>query len=237
MHIPQHEARLFTSMRANIPFITEKFHEYNELFFGGKLPTVPILLSQAKTYIGICMFKKKTTFLHESRPYDFKLCFSTRLDLPQNVLEDTIIHEMIHLYIGVNNIKDSSPHGNIFKSFMHQINEKFGRNISISHKATPEQKQSVVNTRVQYHVIAVVKFTDGRKGIKVLPRILQRIDAYYRAIIKAKGVASIDFYMSKDPFFNSYPNSGAFKVYAIKPEELAEHLADAELINNVCSAK
>lgn len=228
---------LFLSMRANITFIEEKFHEYNAMCFGGKLPKVPILLSQAKTYIGICTFKKNTSLFGKSRPYDFKLHFSTRLDLPQNVLEDTIIHEMIHLYIGVNNIKDTSPHGKVFLSFMQQINEEFGRNITISHKATPEQRQSAVNTRVQYHVIAAVKYTDGRTGVKVLPRIKQRIDDYYRVIIRVKEIASIDFYMSCNPFFNRYPNSGAFKVYAIKPEELTKHLADAELINYVCSAK
>lgn len=224
-------------MRANIPFIEEKYHEYNTMCFGGDLPKVPILLSQAKTYIGICTFKKKTSLFHKSRPYDFKLRFSTLLDLPQNVLEDIIIHEMIHLYIGVNNIKDTSPHGTVFMSFMQQINEKFGRNITISHKTTPEQRLSVVNTRVQYHVIAAVKFTDGRTGVKVLPRIKQRIDDYYKTLIRAKEIESINFYMSKDPFFNRYPNSGAFKIYAIKPEELTKHLADAELINNVCSAK
>lgn len=207
------------------------------MFFSGKLPQVPILLSQAKTYLGICTFKRKNPLLGNSKAYDFKLSFSTRLDLPQNVLEDIIIHEMIHLYIGYFQIKDTSPHGKVFREFMNKINSNFGRHISISHKTTAEQKQSAVNTRVQYHVIAVVKFTDGRKGIKVLPRILQRIDAYYKAIIKAKGVVSIDFYMSKDPFFHRYPNSGAFKVYAIKPEELTEHLSDAELINDVCSAK
>ena len=73
----------------------------------------------------------------------------------------------------------------------------------------------------------VVNFSDGRRGIKVLPRILQRITKYYNLMLLSSDIDSIDLYMSCDPFFGRYPNSGALKVYAIDPSDLKEHLRDA----------
>ena len=72
-----------------------------------------------------------------------------------------------------------------------------------------------------------MNFSDGRRGIKVLPRILQRITKYYNLMLLSSDIDSIDLYMSCDPFFGRYPNSGALKVYAIDPSDLKEHLRDA----------
>ena len=46
-------------MTPTIPFIKEKFDEYNRMMFDGKLPDIPIRLSNAKGFLGMCCFKKK----------------------------------------------------------------------------------------------------------------------------------------------------------------------------------
>ena len=94
-------------------------------------------------------------------------------------IEDTIIHEMIHYYIGYNRLEDASAHGPLFLSIMNEINRKFGRNLTVSHKSTKEQREQLQDKRSHYHVIAVVNFHDGRTGIKVLPRVLRSILYYY----------------------------------------------------------
>ena len=46
-------------------------------------------------------------------------------------LDSVIVHEMIHQYIIQNKIKDTSTHGNVFKSFMTRINSRFPGQLKI----------------------------------------------------------------------------------------------------------
>lgn len=126
-------------------------------------------------------------------------------------IEDTIIHEMIHYYIGYNRLEDALAHGPLFLSIMNEINRKFGRNLTVSHKSTKEQREQLQDKRSHYHVIAVVNFHDGRTGIKVLPRVLRSILYYYNNV-----------------FFNRYPNSSALKVHFLEADEINKQLAGAE---------
>lgn len=196
--------------------------------FGGKLTMPPIQLSRARTFVAQCAAKKRRTLLHGTEFYDFRLKFSICFDLPEREWEDTIIHEMIHYYIGVNRIKDTSAHGQVFRQMMQTINQRFGRHLTISHKSTPEQKEALYSARKVWHVIAVVQFADGRKGLKVLPRIRQRIQTYRTTMLRDPRISSIQMYMSNDPYFNRYPNSSAFNVVLANEEEFMPHILQAE---------
>ena len=46
-------------MEITIPYITRKFEEFNQQLFAGKLPMLPIHLSNAKTFLGACTYKKR----------------------------------------------------------------------------------------------------------------------------------------------------------------------------------
>ena len=124
-------------MKATIPYVEKKFEEFNQLIFDGKLPKLPIELSDAKSFLGLCVYKKRRTLLGKVVCYDFKLRINTRIDLDEAEVEDIIIHEMIHYYIGYNGIVDSSAHGRVFRQLMMEINERYGRHIRVSHKPTP----------------------------------------------------------------------------------------------------
>lgn len=155
--------------------------------------------------------------------------------MPEEEVEDTIIHEMIHYYIGYNQLEDTSPHGSIFRQIMNAINEKYGRHLTISHKCTKTQNEQAVDQKQHYHVVAVVLFEDGLTGFKVLPRVLQSILKYYNGVKAAKGVISIDLYMSNDIFFNRFPNSSAYNVHYIEITEIKKHLEGAEKMS--CDGK
>jgi len=215
-------------MKATIPYVEKKFEEFNQLMFDGKLPKLPIELSDAKTFLGLCVYKKRRTILGRTECYDFKLRISTRIDLVEAEVEDIIIHEMIHYYIGYNNLKDSSAHGRVFRHIMNTINETFGRHIKISHKLTREEKEQLYDTKRRWRVVAYVTFNDGRTGIKVLPRIMPRIANYYNAVSRESSVESIELYMTNNPFFNRYPSSSAFRVHYIDKAEADKHLQGAE---------
>lgn len=196
--------------------------------FAGRLPKLPIELSDAKTFLGVCVYKKRIGENGKEEKYDFKLCINTRIDLPEDEVEDTIIHEMIHYFIGVNQMNDTSSHGPLFLHMMNTINEKFGRHITVSHKGTKEQNEQAIDTKPHWHVVAAVKFKDGKFGVKVLPRVLPRILTYYNKVSQDKNISGIELYMSNNPYFNRYPNSSALNVNYADEAEIYENLQGAE---------
>ena len=214
-------------MVPTIQYIEAKFKEYNTLMFDGSLQMPPIKLSRARTFVAQCAAKKRRTLFHGIRLFDFSLKFSTCFDLPEKEWEDTIIHEMIHYYIGVNGLKDTSAHGKLFRQMMDEINLRFSRNLSISHTATPEQKEELYNARKVWHVIALVYLADGRKGLKVLPRIVQRVKRYRTMMLRDPRISRIELFMSNDTYFNRFPNSSALNVILAKEEEFMPYIEKA----------
>lgn len=215
-------------MIATLPYIQQKFNQFNTLMFEGALPPVRLRLSRARTTLGACAFKKKRTAQGRIKKYDFEIRISTARDMSEQLLEDTIIHEMIHYYIGVNDITDTAPHGQVFQRMMNDINTRFGRHITISHHSTDEEREEAVDKRPKWHVIAVVTFRDGRKGIKVLPRIVQRIVTYHNQVLMVPEIASVSLFMTNNPFFNRYPNSSALRVYFLDADTISANLQAAE---------
>lgn len=56
-------------------------------------------------------------------------------DFDEKFLNSVLVHEMIHQYIIQNDIKDTSTHGRIFKSFMARINREFPEELEIGLKS------------------------------------------------------------------------------------------------------
>lgn len=200
------------------------------MLFDGRLLPIRVELSKATRFVGLCQYRKRRTIFGGMEHYDFRLRISTRFDLPERELEDIIIHEMIHYCIALENIPDTSSHGKVFRRLMNNINAKFGRNVTVSHRSTPEQRDRLYEGKGRYHVIAVVKFTDGRTGFKVLPRIGERILNYYHKVGRADGVHSVALYMSNNAFFERYPNSSTLTVHYIDREILETYLHDGNVI-------
>lgn len=215
-------------MRATKEYVERKFGEFNQLMFGGRLPKIPVELSDAKTFMGQCVYRRRRRRNGTVEKYDFRLRINTRFDLPEQEIEDIIIHEMIHYFIGVFQLHDTSAHGQLFRQMMNQINEKYHRHVSISFKGTKRQNEQAVDKRPRWHVVARVELSDGRIAMKVLPRVVQSILRFYNTLMASKEVKSVDLFMSNDVFFNRYPNSSAPRVHFIDDKELQQHLKGAE---------
>lgn len=195
--------------------------------FGGKLPDLPVELSDASRFLGMCV--SKVTRLPDGRQLysDFKLRINTRIDLPEDVIEDTIIHEMIHYFILYNGLIDTSAHGAIFRALMNSINDTYGRHITIKFSGTSEQREQAVDSRKRWHVIAVISFISGQTGVKVLPRVIPKVIDYHNHVSRAPEVKNVDLFLHNDPYFNRYPTSASYKVHSIDPEIISAHLKGA----------
>ena len=218
-------------MKPSLEYIQAHFEDYNRQYFGGALPTLPIKLSHAKGFLGKVTFVRKRQGLFRGyKNEDFVLRINVRIDLPEELVQDTILHEMIHYYIAVNQLKDTSTHGRLFRAEMARINAAGNRHITISHRLNEEQK-------AQAHIhkeraIAIVHFADGKTGVKVVPKQERHIRYWHQLAMRRFPINRIDWYLSDDPYFAQFPSSIAMKIYLIpKPEELPD-LKSFSLVKN-----
>ncbi|MBR3093370.1 MAG: SprT-like domain-containing protein [Bacteroidaceae bacterium] len=215
-------------MRFSPTYAIRKFNHFNQLCFDGQLPPVNIEMCDSKSYLGQCTCKVRRKADGTKEKYDFRIRLSLRADLPEDELDDILIHEMIHYYIDVNHFHDSSAHGPLFRMKMASINANYGRHITISHKGTKEQKEQMQDKRPRWHVVAVLTMTNGKKGIKVLPRVLPSILKYYNGVISSPQVQAVELFMSDNVFFNRYPNSSSLRYHELDESVIESNLQGAE---------
>jgi len=224
-------------MIATIEYVKAKFQEFNELMFEGKLQPLPFKLSSARTFLGAVKSYREKNPDGTWHYCGFQFLINTKIDLPEQEVEDTIIHEMIHYYILSNQMQDTSAHGEIFMRKMQEINMKFNRNLSVSHKATKEEADS--DTEVRQHLICVIRFKTNEMGITIANR--SRIFQLWDELPKIPKVAECNWYVSTDPYFNRFPRASSLKVYPVSRDEIEEHLKDAKKLvrtgNNIKIAK
>ena len=212
-------------MIPTVGYLEERFDTFNAMCFGGALPRIPIKLSKARGFVGRLQYRVKRDWRRRVvGREDFVLRISTRFDLPEAEVEDTLIHEMIHLWIAWKGLKDSSTHGRLFRAKMKEINASYGRHLTISHKSTPEELDR--DTRVRDHFVCVSQLSDGRTALTVCAQAaIPRIRRTFRL---SHTVRSSEWFHSTDPWFNRFPHGRTPKLFPVDPAELAPHLADTE---------
>lgn len=215
-------------MKANVAYLENKFKYYNELMFGGLLKPVPIGLADVSSYMGRCNFTTKR--LPDGRVHKtaFNMVFNTRIDISEEELDDTLIHEMIHYFIGCHQLIDTGPHGHIFKSVMESLNSTYGRHITVSARLDRDQKEQQRGTARKWHIVAIVRLKDGRTGIKVLPLVAEKAAAYYKTIYHKAFVRTVELYLHDDPYFNRFPCSSATNIFEADACELEQAMRGAK---------
>ena len=117
--------------------------------------------------------------------------------------QETLLHEMIHLYIAYHNITDTSSHGKEFRRIMQRLNSEHGWHITVStsmhkHKLTPSHPD---NSPASFLVLALV-LDDGTRMLSVVNvRSVLKVDALAR---RTRRIADHRWYMSQDPYFRDF---------------------------------
>ena len=111
-------------MKPTIEYLRENFDKFNVMYFNGTLKTPAFELFKSKRIFGQCAWE--TSWWVTS----YKIRISTYYDREEKNVLNTLIHEMIHLYIRQNNIKDTrAHHGRVFHSIANRINAEGGWHI------------------------------------------------------------------------------------------------------------
>lgn len=213
-------------MTATLPFIQEAFDRFNKLCFEGSLPPIPVKLVKARTFLGKVTYTgKRSIFGNVARYENYCLRISTSFDLTQRELEDVVIHEMIHYFIAVNGIRDTSAHGEVFRKMMRTLNENFGRNICVRHHGCEGAMPQPRDTQIRANWLCVTQLIDGNWGITSCAKT--KVFEIHRGLPKYYRLKSLEWYGSLDPFFNRYPRSIKPRIYKISRADLDEHLKDS----------
>lgn len=209
-------------MIPTIDYIRSKFIEFNTLFFDGKLPEPPFELSRARKTLGQVVYRRSHGTNGMWHYDNFIIRISSCIDMSETEWEDTILHEMIHLWILSNQWTDSSAHGMLFRHKMKELNTRHGRHITICHRSAEELEQ---DRSPRQHFICVTLLSDGRCGFT--PAVHTRIRPLRRQMSRIPGIVKQRWYVTENPFFNRFSRTMKPKLYIIKEEELQKQLEDA----------
>lgn len=185
----------------------EWFKRFDQEYFGGKLPLPELGLTRAKTRLGQLAFKRSTRW-GRTKIYDFKLSMSTYYDMTDKQAKSVLLHEMIHYIIGYTGLKDTAPHGVVFRGMMDNLNRKHGWDIRVmtSTKGWKVSETVVARKKAagpQIYLILAVELKDGKHFLsRVSPRFARSLE---RQLLTAKEVSSYSWYTTQESYFADFP--------------------------------
>ena len=185
----------------------EWFKRFDQEYFGGKLPLPELGLTRAKTRLGQLAFKRSSRW-GRTKLYDFKLSMSTYYDMTDKQAKCVLLHEMIHYIIGYTGLKDTAPHGVVFRGMMDNLNRKHGWDIRVMTSTKGWKVSEKVEARKkaagpQTYLILAVELKDGKHFLsRVSPRFARSLE---RQLLKAKEVSSYSWYTTQESYFEDFP--------------------------------
>ena len=209
-------------MRPTQSFLRQKFNEYNVKFFAGELREIPIEIRNLGRKLGHFAVTYHRNFFHKSVGA-IKIGLSDRYDLEQDVVEDVLLHEMIHYYLWTKNIADNRVHGENFRKIMMRINREGGRHITVTHNTTTEEAQS--DRSVKDHYICVIYIRNREPMFYHSPRT-RIFEAHRTLSTQVRNLIGIQWYWTRDKWFNRYPFPRTLKCFELTEEDNA-HLRSA----------
>ena len=208
----------------------EWFKRFDQEYFGGKLPLPELALTRAKTRLGQLAFKRASRW-GRTRLYDFKLSMSTYYDMTEQQAKSVLLHEMIHYIIGYTGLKDTSPHGVVFRGMMDNLNRKYGWDIRVmtSTKGWKVSEQVAEKKKAkgpQTYLMLAIELKDGKFYLsRVNPSFARRIE---KQLPMVRELRSHRWYTTQEPYFEDYP-----QVRSLRGRRITK--GDFEKLQNVLS--
>lgn len=179
------------------------FRQFNADYFGDELPVPRIALSKARTRLGTMSCRRVRKLLRWTYT-DFTIRISTYYECSEREFQETLLHEMIHLYIAYHNLTDTSSHGKVFRQIMQQLNNEHGWNITITlGKETKLKPAQASKAPATYHLVLALELNDGGCMFTVVNK--KAIRKVYDALRNCRNIVNHRWYVSLDPYFLDFP--------------------------------
>lgn len=194
----------------------------------GKLPVPELGLTRAKTRLGQLAYKRATRW-GRTKLYDFKLSMSTYYDMTDRQAKSVLLHEMIHYIIGFTGLKDTAPHGIVFRGMMDNLNRKYGWDIRVMTSTKGWKVSERVEERQkakgpQTYLMLAIEMQDGKHYLsRVNPSFARRIES---KLVLVRELRSHRWYTTQEPYFEDYP-----QVRSLRGRRISK--SDFEKLRNV----
>ena len=196
-------------MTLTISYISEKFEKYNNLYFNGSLKAPKFKISNSKRALGTLSISRRLNF-YGGYTKEHTISISKYYDRTEKQYDNTLIHEMIHLYISQNDIKDNGSHGRRFKAECARIN-KYGWDLSrttdISGWKLSEEAQKRLDNKLSNATYSVIVYqmydTDNTQFIFRVAKGKEL--TYYNHLKYNCKAVKVKYFKSNDNIFESLP--------------------------------
>lgn len=194
-------------MIVTIDWMEEWFKRFDQKYFGGKLPLPELSLTRAKTRLGQLAFKRASRW-GRTKLYDFKLSMSTYYDMTEQQAKSVLLHEMIHYIIGYTGLKDTAPHGVVFRGMMDNLNRKYGWDIRVmtstkGWKVSERVAEKKKAKGPQTYLMLAIELKDGKFYLsRVNPGFARRIE---KQLPMVRELRSHRWYTTQESYFEDYP--------------------------------
>ena len=194
-------------MIVTIDWMEEWFKRFDQEYFGGKLPLPELALTRAKTRLGQLAFKRASRW-GRTKLYDFKLSMSSYYDMTEQQAKSVLLHEMIHYIIGYTGLKDTSPHGVVFRGMMDNLNRKYGWDIRVmtstkGWKVSERVAEKKKAKGPQTYLMLAIELKDGKFYLsRVNPGFARRIE---KQLPMVRELRSHRWYTTQESYFEDYP--------------------------------
>lgn len=206
----------------------EWFRRFDHDYFGGKLPVPELGLTRAKTRLGQLAYKRAIRW-GRTKLYDFKLSMSTYYDMTDRQAKSVLLHEMIHYIIGFTGLKDTAPHGIVFRGMMDNLNRKYGWDIRVmtstkGWKVSERVEERQKTKGLQTYLMLAIEMQDGKHYLsRVNPSFARRIESKLSLV---RELRSHRWYTTQEPYFEDYP-----QVRSLRGRRISK--SDFEKLRNV----
>ena len=215
-------------MIVTVEWMEEWFRRFDHDYFGGKLPVPELGLTRAKTRLGQLAYKRATRW-GRTKLYAFKLSMSTYYDLTDRQAKSVLLHEMIHYIIGFTGLKDTAPHGIVFRGMMDNLNRKYGWDIRVMTSTKgwkvsewAEERQKAKGPQI--YLMLAIEMQDGKHYLsRVNPSFARRIESKLALV---RELRSHRWYTTQEPYFEDYP-----QVRSLRGRRISK--SDFEKLRNV----
>ena len=213
-------------MRPTLQYIEQKFDYYNALCFNGQLPRPQFMLTQRDSAVG--RSRHCVVLVNDKHVEEHIIEISIRRDLPEIEYIDTLVHEMIHYYIALNNIQDDAPHGTVFHSIMNRITQTYGIRITIEYNEA--DNELIARETDRYRYVCVVEKNNGEMTLAIVIR--DKVFQYWNSMSTLSDVKSVKWYVSNRAIFEKFPARIKPAFVPLSPEKIQSYLTGALELEN-----
>jgi hypothetical protein len=149
-------------MQIDIQWLQNNFARFNARYFSDLLPVPRFGIGHSRTRLGTLSYKRKSR-MGRSQYSDFAIQLSNYYDQSEHQFQSVLLHEMIHLSIACSGVKDTAPHGVVFRGMMQRLNRD-GWNIQVMTSTKGMQKAYTGSaTVISQFLVLAIEMHDGRR--------------------------------------------------------------------------